>query len=231
MQPHAVTAGTISTRLGEFANRAPGRMAIENGDVRITRAQLDGDVTATARQIVAASEGRPGNVGLFFEDRIAAVRSIVGAARSGHAYVTLDAADPEERLRFILQDSAPIALLTEPALLDRARAIAPKGCPIIDVAHPGPVGDSSALPEVEAGAMAYLYYTSGSTGKPKGVSQTHVNLQFFVDAYGRRVGIGEDDRISMLYAVSFAAGGWPAGGLYWSPLTAIAVAVQSISTA
>jgi len=79
MQPHAVTAGTISTRLAELANRAPGRMAIENGDVRVTRAQLDADVTATARQIVAASEGRPGNVGLFFEDRIAAVRSIIGA--------------------------------------------------------------------------------------------------------------------------------------------------------
>ena len=31
-------------------------------------------------------------------------------------------------------------------------------------------------------------------------------------------------------AVSVAAGCWPAGGLYWSPLTAIAVAVQSIST-
>jgi acyl-coenzyme A synthetase/AMP-(fatty) acid ligase/thioesterase domain-containing protein/acyl carrier protein len=206
MQPHAVTAGTISTRLAEFANRAPERMAIDNGHVRVTRAQLDADVTATARQIVAASEGRAGNVALFFEDRIAAVRSIIGAARSGHAYVTLDAADPEERLRFILRDSEPIALLTEPALLDRARALAPEGCPVIDVAHPGSVGESSELPEVDAGAMACLYYTSGSTGKPKGVSQTHVNLQFFVDAYGKRVGIGEGDRISMLYAVSFAAG-------------------------
>jgi acyl-CoA synthetase (AMP-forming)/AMP-acid ligase II len=54
-------------------------------------------------------------------------------------------------------------------------------------------------------ALVYLFYTSGSTGQPKGVGQTHRNLLFFVDAYVTTLRIGEGDRVSMLYSMSFSA--------------------------
>ena len=53
--------------------------------------------------------------------------------------------------------------------------------------------------------LANLYYTSGSTGAPKGVSQTHRNVLFFADAYASTLRIGETDRLSLLYTLSFSA--------------------------
>ena len=117
----------------------------------------------------------------------------------------LDAADPEDRLRFIIGDSEPIAFLTEGPMLPRARALAPPGCAVIDIDRPDEADAARALPDVSAGALAYLFYTSGSTGQPKGVGQTHRNLLFFVDAYVTTLRIGEGDRVSLLYSMSFSA--------------------------
>src|SRR5207302_3217528 len=113
--------------------------------------------------------------------------------------------DPAERLRNILLDSEPVVLLTEQCLLDRARTITPPGCTVIDIAGLQPIAQVRPLPEVPSDAPVYLYYTSGSTGQPKGVAQTHQNLLFFADAYAKALAIGEADRLSLLYTLSFNA--------------------------
>jgi len=102
-------------------------------------------------------------------------------------------------------DSEPVALLTEQCLLDRARTIAPPGCRVIDISGLQPIDQVRPLPEVSPDAPVYLYYTSGSTGRPKGAIQTHRNLLFFADAYARALAIGEHDRLSLLYTLSFNA--------------------------
>jgi amino acid adenylation domain-containing protein len=202
---------TIADRVASFARRSPELPAIVDGDAQLTYAELDASGTRLAHALAAVGPGaQPGNVCLLFESRIGAVQAIVGTARSGHAYVPLDAADPAERLRFVVEDCAPVAILTEPSLVERARNVAPRGVPVVDLCDV-PRKTGGFLPAVGGDATAYLYYTSGSTGRPKGVRQTHDNLRFFVDAYGRSVGIGEGDRITMMYAVSFAAG---IGGIY-----------------
>ncbi len=196
---------TIGTRLAGVAARLPEKIALVEDEAEVDFRRLDAAATAIARRIVAATESRSGTVGLLFAGKIPAIEAIFGAGRSAHPYVPLDAADPEERLRFIVNDSEPIALLTESALLDRARSLAPPGCALIDVEQLGPGDDTRALPAVAADALAYLFYTSGSTGQPKGVSQTHGNLLFFVDAYARALQIAAADRVSLLYSLSFSA--------------------------
>ncbi len=196
---------TIGGRLAALADRVPQGIAIVEQDAEITFTQLDAGATAIAREIAAASEGRPGVVGVFFESKLRAIKAIFGACKSGRAYVPLDAADPEERLGFILRDSEPVAVLTEGILCDRVRAIAPTGCAIIDIEHLRQPDQASPLPGVACDAVAYLHYTSGSTGRPKGASQTHGNLLFFADAYAKALGIGPGDRLSLLNALSFAA--------------------------
>ncbi len=214
-QQHTLTpppgAETVGARVAHWARRMPEALAYIDSERRVTFAQLDAEASAIARRIIGVDAKRRGNVCLYFEDKLAAIRSIVGVARSGHAYVPLDAKDPDERLRFILQDCEPIALLTEPQLAARARAFAPPGCIVIDISDVQAGNATSPLPVVDPDSTAYLYYTSGSTGQPKGVSQSHTNLAFFVDSYARVTGIGSGDRISMLYSLSFAAG---IGGIY-----------------
>ena len=128
-----VDAPSVGLRLAQIARRQPDHVAIIEGETRITYGALDEAATAIARRIVAGGEGRPGAACLFFESKLRAISAIFGAARSGHPYVPLDAGDPEERLRFIVRDSEPIALLTEARLAQRARDLAPSGCPIVVV--------------------------------------------------------------------------------------------------
>jgi amino acid adenylation domain-containing protein len=196
---------TIGVRLAKIATRFPDRIALVERSSDVNFRQLDSAATAIAHGILAARHNRPGCVCLFFENKVPAIKSIFGAGRSGHAYVPLDAGDPEERLRNIVSDSEPVALLTEDGLLDRARTIAPAGCAVIDIAGLQRFDPVRPLPDVSTDAPVYLYYTSGSTGRPKGVIQTHRNLLFFADAYAQTLKIGEHDRLSLLYTLSFNA--------------------------
>ena len=196
---------TIGARLSQAAARVPDRTAMVEREHRISFAQLDAAANNLARRLLATSDRRGGCVGLFFEDKIPAIASIFGAGKGGHPYVLLDAGDPAERLRFILEDSEPIALLTQGSLRDRAQALAPAGCPIIDVERLDRSEGKPAIPDVPPDSLVYLCYTSGSTGRPKGVGQTHRNLLFFADAYARALRIGETDRLSLLYTLSFNA--------------------------
>ncbi len=196
---------SIGGRLARIAERLTRRIAIVEGEVRVSYGQLDTAATAIAQRIQTAQGARPGFVCLLFENKIPAIEAIFGASKCGRAYVPLDAGDPDERLRFILQDSEPVALITERNLLERARALAPPGCVVIDIERPDIEAAADPLPDVGGETLANLYYTSGSTGTPKGVCQTHQNVLFFADAYANTLRIGEADRLSLLYTLSFSA--------------------------
>ena len=196
---------TAGVRLAGIAERLSDAIAIVEGEAQITFGQLDSDATAIARHVLCVEPRSSGQCLSFLRSKLSAIKAIFGAGRSGHAYVPLDAGDPEERLRFILRDSEPIALLTERTLEDRARTIAPAGCAVIEIEKMRHDHEARPLPVVSRDAPLYLYYTSGSTGQPKGVGQTHRNLLFFTDAYAKALRIGAGDRMSLLYTLSFTA--------------------------
>ena len=59
------------------------------------------------------------------------VVGLLAILKAGGAYVPLDPAYPEERLQYMLEDSAPVVLLTQRHLEDRFSGIG-DGVPVLD---------------------------------------------------------------------------------------------------
>ncbi len=200
------SALTVYERFADVVRRSAESLAIVEKGRRVSYAQLDQMALAVMQRLNALGHPRAGIVAILAEERIAAITAMLGTAGSGHAYVSLDPGDPEERLRFIIQDSAPFVFLVDRPRLERAHALKVAGLAVLDLDEimsesTGDLPARMASPD----DLLYLFYTSGSTGHPKGVQQTHRNLMFFVDAYARTLRINETDRLSLLYTLSFSA--------------------------
>src|SRR6185312_12863030 len=194
----------IGARFARVAARHPGHAAVVEDGVETSYAALDARASAIAQRIVAC--GRRGAVGLLFERKRDAIEALLGACRSGQPYVPLDGGDPDARLAFIVADCEPAAIVAESSLAARARALAPRGCEVIDAADAREVDGAFAAPAVSSDSPAMIYYTSVSTGEPKGVVQTHANLMHFAKGYAATLGLTARDRFALLYTLAFAAG-------------------------
>jgi amino acid adenylation domain-containing protein len=96
--------------------------------------------------------------------------AMFAAWRAGLGVLPLPVEFPDDRLRHMIEDARPFAVLASPGLRERAGRLAGAvpGIRVLDV-HPGeafaPV--PSAPPDDHP---AFTVYTSGSTGRPKGVA-------------------------------------------------------------
>lgn len=105
------------------------------------------------------------------------VIGLLGIWKSGGAYVPLDPAYPQERLNYMMQDSAAKFLLTTGELKLLFPSSADKAI-LLDADWDRISKESSANPESAAAPsnLAYVMYTSGSTGEPKGAMILHSGL-------------------------------------------------------
>ncbi|MBF6341909.1 AMP-binding protein, partial [Nocardia abscessus] len=83
-----------------------------------------------------------------------------------------------QRLEFMLEDAAPVCVLTTAA---QCEAVPAGELPVVLLSEAGayseaPVGDAERVARLRPDNLAYVIYTSGSTGVPKGVGVAHRNV-------------------------------------------------------
>ena len=193
---------TVFERFAAIAEAQPDAFAFAAGAAELTYGELHERARRALGQVAALGPSEPGIIAILTDDRVNAMVGMLGVAGSGHAYVLLDANDPDKRLGHIIAEAKPFALLADADLADRAAALAPKGCaPIdLDALDPAPAAAPAAALKPTPDRLLYVSFTSGSTGVPKGVCQTHRNLIYFVECYIETMGIGRGDPISWLFA-------------------------------
>ncbi|MBW1602690.1 amino acid adenylation domain-containing protein [Streptomyces sp. JJ66] len=146
-------------------------------------------------------------VGLFAEPSAELMTGVWGILASGAAYLPLSPEYPEERLRFIIEDSAAPVIVVQEHLRDRARELAPEGVRVVTTAD---ITDQPAvsLPETRGDHLAYVIYTSGSTGRPKGVmieQRGIVSQMQWLASFGH---LGTEVSILQKTPMSFDAAQW-----------------------
>jgi len=130
------------------------------------------------------------------------VAAVLALFKVGAAYLPLDPDFPQDRLMYMLEDSAAVAVIEDNS--------APKGVVEARVQHFDLDGLTEArsitplpLPVENPARLAYLIYTSGSTGKPKGVRVHHRAMINFLESMGREPGCGPEDRLLAVTTLSF----------------------------
>src|SRR4029077_12476326 len=130
---------------------------------------------------------------------------ILGILKSGRIYVPLEAGLGRERLRHLLRDSGATSALVTASAMPLVRDVAAADLVVLEV-DALPTGLSGEAPDVEidAAAPAYISYHPGSTGEPKGVVDSHRNVLHNVMRYTNGLGIGPNDRLTLLQSPSFS---------------------------
>jgi amino acid adenylation domain-containing protein len=197
---------SVPGRIAVQAKRRPDSTAVISGDLYYNYRELDERSTELAQQLVALGARPNCAVAVCMERSIDLPLALLAVLKSGAFYVPLDPGNPSERLRSILEECDPVALLSSKAHADALRKrlnldLLPLLC--VDEVWP----QTDALPpstaEIKPEDLAYTIYTSGTTGKPKGVRIRHSALLNLVCSMWRQPGMNETDRTLAAIPVSF----------------------------
>jgi amino acid adenylation domain-containing protein len=157
-------------------------------------------------------------VAICVERSLEMVVGLMAILKAGGAYVPLDPAYPVERLRFMLEDSAPIALLTQRHLEGLFSGIGDR-IPVLDLTAADPAWNSRPDSNPDASKigispchLAYIIYTSGSTGQPKGVMVEHANVVRLFTATDKWFGFGAYDVWTLFHSYAFDFSVWEIWG-------------------
>ncbi|MBZ4016086.1 non-ribosomal peptide synthetase [Streptomyces purpurogeneiscleroticus] len=197
--PETSLNGLLAPCFEEYA----ARIAVSRGDAALTYAELDRRANRLAHRLRAEGAGPGTLVALYMERCPELMVALLGVLRSGAGYVPMEINFPAERLRYLLEDSGSVAVLTQEHLAGSlpettARVLSlDTDWPAIE-AQPATPPDGEPAP----GDLAYVIYTSGSTGRPKGVALPHRPVVNFLLTMRSEPGMAPGDVVAAANTVS-----------------------------
>ncbi|HTQ80190.1 MAG TPA: amino acid adenylation domain-containing protein, partial [Thermoanaerobaculia bacterium] len=165
---------TLHGQIWAQAERTPDAVAVTFESSSLTYRELARRAHNLSVLLRRSGVGPDVAVGICAERSLELVVGLLGILSAGGAYVPIDPAYPQARLKHMLEDSRTPVLLTQEKLLDRLPAVSGQVLCLdtLNLASGGPQAESRSI-EPAPENLAYVIYTSGSTGLPKGAMNTH----------------------------------------------------------
>ncbi len=186
------------------AHRFMDRTAIVCGDEKVTYESLVEGATGISSGLTYLGVGA-GDVVCYISDKSPCmIMGLLGILSSGATFLPIDPAYPDERIRFILEDSKCALLLTNGY---DATALEFKG-KTADINDFNEAIASPFIPANKNGEAAYVIYTSGSTGQPKGVMVGHRALLNLCQWHNRQFEVSKEDKAAKYAGFGFDASIW-----------------------
>ncbi|MEP0885572.1 amino acid adenylation domain-containing protein [Trichocoleus sp. ST-U3] len=194
--------------------KTPDATAVIFEDKQLTYCELNSYSNKLAHHLQKLGVGSSVLVGICVERSVEMIVGCLSILKAGGAYLPLDPSYPQERLRFMIEDSQISVVLTQEKLVEQLPDVVtytqqdssnPRVI-CLDTDWNTITQESSENPSssVTSDDLAYVIYTSGSTGKPKGVAVPHkaVNRLVFNTNY---ITLDPNDKIAQASNTSFDA--------------------------
>lgn len=212
--------------LEQSARRWPHKVALVDGQRRVSYAEMDRLASGVARGLRAAGARRGDRVAVYLENSLEAVGSIFGILKAGCVFLVLNPTTKADKLAFVLGNSRAVAIVTDGRRQDTVVDLATRLPHLRSVVVVSPQTTLSARPGLQCLSfeelvqadgtirdsgcididLAALIYTSGSSGQPKGVMLTHLNIVSAATSITSYLENTEDDVILNVLPLSFDYG-------------------------
>jgi len=207
LSPQLTEVKLITHLFEEIAGQLTFKTAVVYNSESISYYELNRKSNRLAHFLRRQGVGRNSLVGIFLDQSIDKIVSLLAVLKAGAAYVPLDPAYPESRIKYMLENSAAACLISTRAnrrvLNDGGRQILLDDQEVLVELNGMPDENPEVINQRED--LVYVIYTSGSTGLPKGVKIAHRNLLNYITWFTQQSGITEGDITLQFASTSFDA--------------------------
>ena len=209
---------TLQQLFEEQAEKTPDNTAVIFNNKKLTYRELNDKANSLA--VTLRLNGlKPDEIaGIMTYRSLEMVVGIFGIIKAGGAYMPIDPQYPENRIKYMIEDSGAKLLLTQESLTDNMSI----DCRIINLdeenAYSYCRGNIENINKPKD--LAYIIYTSGSTSRPKGVMIEHISAINRLNWMQKKYPIGNDSCILQKTPYTFDVSVWE---LFWWSFTGASV--------
>lgn len=195
-----------------MVERHEDKIAVVCNERELTYGELNAQGNSLARYLRSIGILPEQLVALFLDKSEKLIVTILGVWKSGAAYVPIDLTYPNERVRFVLDDTTARAIIGSNRHVERLQreVIGDRKLCIIRLKSllASLAQDSSKFPAhnlddlpLTSQQLAYVTYTSGTTGFPKGIFKQHTNVVNSITDLSARYGVaGQHHEAILLFS-------------------------------
>ncbi|KAI9902278.1 hypothetical protein N3K66_001630 [Trichothecium roseum] len=181
------------------------KLAIRSWDCDLTYTELDVLSSRLASVLIDNGIKCTSMIPFCMEKSSLVVVSMLAIMKAGAAFVPLDPAYPDARVKGILEDVEATVVLCSPQYEGRFASFGPNAISVThELVHSVSLG-AQRLPDLSTSSPAYVIFTSGTTGKPKGTVVGHAAFCTGASAHGAAMGMNKSSRVLQFASYTFDA--------------------------
>ncbi|WP_296888834.1 non-ribosomal peptide synthetase [uncultured Methanobrevibacter sp.] len=203
---HDLAYEDILDAFNDNLSKHPNNKLVSNNDISYTYAEGAFIVDKIAKKLIDLEIGLQDCVSFLVPRSELYMFCVMGIMSVGGIYVPLDDTLPDDRIKFILEDTESKVILASDETYKRACSMS-QNATVLNLSDimEKEIGTLSSLPAV-CGDLACILYTSGTTGVPKGVKISTKSVLNLCDYYVNTYGLCENDVYALFSSIGFDAG-------------------------